>query len=169
MSPGSTATSSSGTSSPCCSIIPPYLLDNLATSGDPECAVPATGTLALDAVFRARRQSATPTSTGEDVDPAAAPNPRRTISTAHNTTTLPGDTVRTEGAPPTKDAATDEAYDGLGQTWTLYYDVYGRDSINGKGQPLHATVHYSDKYDNAFWDGTQMVFGDGDGVTFNRF
>jgi hypothetical protein len=32
-----------------------------------------------------------------------------------------------------------------------------------------ATVHYDYKYNNAFWDGTQMVFGDGDGYTFNRF
>jgi Zn-dependent metalloprotease len=30
-------------------------------------------------------------------------------------------------------------------------------------------VHYGLDYDNAFWDGTQMVFGDGDGDLFNRF
>ena len=35
--------------------------------------------------------------------------------------------------------------------------------------PLEATVHYGTDYDNAFWDGTQMVFGDGDGVVFRRF
>ena len=35
--------------------------------------------------------------------------------------------------------------------------------------PLIATVHYDNKYDNAFWDGHQMVFGDGDGTIFNRF
>ena len=39
----------------------------------------------------------------------------------------------------------------------------------GAGLPLNATVHYGRKYDNAFWDGTQMVFGDGDGQVFNRF
>ena len=34
---------------------------------------------------------------------------------------------------------------------------------------LVGTVHYGDQYDNAFWDGAQMVFGDGDGTIFNRF
>ena len=35
--------------------------------------------------------------------------------------------------------------------------------------PLNATVHYGESYNNAFWDGTRMVFGDGDGELFNRF
>jgi hypothetical protein len=30
-------------------------------------------------------------------------------------------------------------------------------------------VHYEKDYDNAFWDGTQLVFGDGDGKVFDRF
>src|SRR6185312_7752790 len=47
--------------------------------------------------------------------------------------------------------------------------VYGRDSLDGAGLPLDASVHYGDRYDNAFWDGTRMVFGDGDGTTFTRF
>jgi Zn-dependent metalloprotease len=51
----------------------------------------------------------------------------------------------------------------------LYADINKRDSIDGAGLPLNATVHYGDKYDNAFWDGSQMVFGDGDGEVFGRF
>ena len=35
--------------------------------------------------------------------------------------------------------------------------------------PLDATVHYGERYNNAFWNGQQMVFGDGDGELFNRF
>ncbi|MGH6819945.1 MAG: M4 family metallopeptidase, partial [Methylocella sp.] len=34
---------------------------------------------------------------------------------------------------------------------------------------LVSSVHYGQKYDNAFWDGRQMVYGDGDGVIFQRF
>jgi hypothetical protein len=155
------------TNSRCPSFIPPYLLTRIASDDDAARAAPAVRTMALDEVHRARRQAtgATPT----DPPPGAAPNPRRTIYSAHNDTDLPGDEVRAEGAPSTGDPATDEAYDGLGQTWSLYYDVYGRDSIDGAGLPLLASVHYGDRYDNAFWDGEQMVFGDGDGVTFNRF
>jgi Zn-dependent metalloprotease len=98
-----------------------------------------------------------------------AASPRRTISDAHGTEELPGEVRRAEGADPTGDAAVDEAYDGLGATWRLYSDVYGRDSLDGAGLPLDGTVHYGQDYDNAFWDGSRMVFGDGDGVLFNRF
>jgi Zn-dependent metalloprotease len=94
---------------------------------------------------------------------------QRTIFDAHNTQTLPGDVVRGEGAPATGDPAADEAYDGLGATYDLYWEVYERNSIDDQGLPLNATVHFGHNYDNAFWNGQQMVFGDGDGEFFNRF
>ena len=62
-----------------------------------------------------------------------------------------------------------EAYDGLGHTFDFYLEIYQRNSIDGDGLPLNATVHYGRDYDNAFWDGQQMVFGDGDETVFNRF
>jgi Zn-dependent metalloprotease len=67
------------------------------------------------------------------------------------------------------DAAVDEAYDGLGKTYDLFCQEFDRDSLDGLGMPLVATVHFGRDYDNAFWNGTQMVFGDGDGLLFNRF
>ncbi len=95
--------------------------------------------------------------------------PHRTVHDAQHGTTLPGVLVRGEGQEPSGDAAVDQAYDGLGATWDLLAEVYGRDSLDGQGLPLVATVHYARDYDNAFWDGQQMVFGDGDGVYFNGF
>ena len=77
--------------------------------------------------------------------------------------------VRKEGEAATGDPAADEAYDGLGHTHSLYADVFGRNSIDDQGMPLNATVHFGKLYDNAFWDGQQMVFGDGDGEIFERF
>jgi len=65
--------------------------------------------------------------------------------------------------------AVNEAFDGLGDTFDFYCGVFSRDSIDGKGLPLNASVHFEQDFDNAFWDGQQMVFGDGDGVVFNRF
>jgi Zn-dependent metalloprotease len=62
-----------------------------------------------------------------------------------------------------------EAYDGLGDTFDFYFDVYKRNSIDNAGLHLNATVHYGKNYDNAFWNGQQMIFGDGDGQLFNRF
>ncbi|MCU1535994.1 MAG: peptidase thermolysin, partial [Humibacillus sp.] len=106
---------------------------------------------------------------GEDAPGAHGTGPHRTIADAKNTQTLPGTTVRTEGQPATGDVAATEAYDGLGATWSLWSQAYARDSLDGKGMPLLASVHYGRNYDNAFWDGSQMVFGDGDGVIFERF
>jgi hypothetical protein len=63
----------------------------------------------------------------------------------------------------------DEAYAGLGATFDLYWGVFGRNSIDNAGQNLIGSVHYAQLYDNAFWNGSQMVFGDGDGKYFNRF
>ena len=77
--------------------------------------------------------------------------------------------VRGEGDPATGDTAVSEAYDGLGDTWQLWRGAYGRNSLDDRGLPLLATVHYGRRYDNAFWDGTRMVFGDGDGVVFLGF
>ena len=51
----------------------------------------------------------------------------------------------------------------------MYWNVFSRNSIDNAGLDLKATTHYGVKYNNAFWNSTQMVFGDGDGVYFNRF
>src|SRR5262249_26791494 len=67
------------------------------------------------------------------------------------------------------DVAANEAYDGLGDTFDLYWEAYERNSIDDEGLPLNATVHFGQNYDNAFWDGQRMIFGDGDQDLFNRF
>ncbi len=76
---------------------------------------------------------------------------------------LPGTLRRREGQPATGDPAVDEAYAALGQTYAFFWQVYQRDSIDDLGMPLIGSVHYGQGYENAFWNGEQMVFGDGDG------
>ncbi|MGN6611947.1 MAG: protealysin inhibitor emfourin [Angustibacter sp.] len=150
--------------------VPPYLLERITRAAAGEQARHAARALELDTEHRARREStAMPLVRGTLPEAAAGGRPQRTIADCHGSTSLPGDVVRAEGGPATGDPAADEAYDGLGATWSLYFDVYGRDSLDGRGLPLDASVHYGEQYDNAFWDGTRMVFGDGDGVTFTRF
>ena len=100
---------------------------------------------------------------------SAAPAKYRAIFTAKNSETLPGKAVRSEGQPKSGDKAVDEAFDGLGHTFDFFADVFQRNSIDDNGLPLNATVHYGDGYNNAFWNGQRMVFGDGDGTLFNRF
>ncbi|EXF47157.1 thermolysin metallopeptidase [Pseudomonas sp. BAY1663] len=82
---------------------------------------------------------------------------------------LPGVQRRREGQPASGDPAVDEAYDGLGATYDFFWQVFQRDSIDDLGMPLIGTVHYGQGYENAFWNGEQMVFGDGDGELFQRF
>ena len=94
---------------------------------------------------------------------------RRTIYDAQAGFSLPGQLVRGEGDPASSDSAVNEAYDGLGATYDFYHDVFKRNSIDDRGMRLDASVHYSRDYDNAFWNGEQMVFGDGDGVIFLNF
>jgi Zn-dependent metalloprotease len=99
----------------------------------------------------------------------------RNIFSANNGSSLPGTLVRAEGDAPTGDPAADEAYDGSGATYDLFKDVYDRNSIDNSGMRLDSTVHYRVGYDNAFWNGQQMVYGDGDEDLpenqrlFNRF
>ena len=88
---------------------------------------------------------------------------------SQHTSKLPGKLVRGEGKPATSDDSVNRAYDGLGATWQLYWSAFQRDSLDAKGLALVASVHYQEQYDNAFWDGQQMVFGDGDGTYFNDF
>ncbi len=95
--------------------------------------------------------------------------PRRSIHDAGHQMLLPGALARIEGQPPVADAAVDEAYDALGITHAFFWEIFGRDSIDRHGFPLVGTVHYGVGYENAFWNGAQMVFGDGDGDIFNRF
>jgi Zn-dependent metalloprotease len=101
--------------------------------------------------------------------PSAGGKPQRTIYTADEKQRDPGTEVRREGQPASGDNEIDESYNGLGATYNLYWQVYQRNSIDNQGMPLSGTVHYGYAYDNAFWDGQRMNYGDGDGVTFNRF
>jgi len=55
---------------------------------------------------------------------------------------------------------------GTEKTWDYYYNIFNRNSIDGAGFSLISYVHYSSGYNNAFWNGSYMTYGDGDGSTF---
>jgi len=156
-----------------CGIIPPHILENIAQRGTEEQRAAAQQTLGLDHQIRSQRitveQERPAAARGANVVTAGAMHKNRRIYTASHGTSLPGTLVRSEGQGANSDVAINEAYDGLGATFDLYSAIYGRNSIDDNGMDLIATVHYSNKYNNAFWNGAQMVFGDGDGTIFNRF
>ncbi|MFJ4921856.1 M4 family metallopeptidase [Streptomyces sp. NPDC088725] len=158
-----------------CTIVPPHVLDKLAGSDNPALSGPARRTLDADAAQRTRRLTAVADLRAATASPADAPeeppadHPERTIHDCGHRTKLPGKKVRAEGEEPGSDATVNRAYNGLGATFELFLKAYGRHSLDGAGLPLVASVHYDEDYNNAFWDGKQMVFGDGDGEVFLDF
>jgi Zn-dependent metalloprotease len=148
-------------------IVPPHMLDNILANGTAEQKQVALRSIGISGGLRGHRQALT--SAVAYLTPATAPGKHRTVYTANNGSGLPGQQVRDEGQPPSSDVAVNEAYDGAGDTYDLYWDIYQRNSLDGNGLRLLSTVHYQQNYDNAFWNGEQMVYGDGDGQLFNRF
>ncbi|PZT74994.1 MULTISPECIES: M4 family metallopeptidase [unclassified Streptomyces] len=153
-----------------CTIVPPHVLDRLSQSDDPVLADPARRTLESDAARRTRREAApAPRRTAAPEPDDGTATPDRTLYDCRHRTRLPGTKVRAEGEPPTSDASVNRAYAGLGATFDLLLTAYGRRSIDGHELPLIGSVHYDRQYNNAFFDGEQMVFGDGDGEIFLDF
>jgi Zn-dependent metalloprotease len=157
-------------------ILPPYILSQIAANGSDRQREAALRSLLIDPTLRIVRASTAGPATAATARRRSAagnmpaPSAMRTIRDGQHGTKAPGALVRRqEGGAPTGDPAVDEAYDGLGATFDLYWQAYQRNSIDDAGLPLDATVHYEQDYDNAFWDGSQMVFGDGDGQLFRRF
>ena len=96
---------------------------------------------------------------------------RRTIYDCNHTQKSPpaGKLIRVEGSAASQDTAVNEAYDASGDTYDFYSKVLGRNSVDNKGMRLDSYVHFGKKFNNAFWDGGEMVYGDGDGKLFTGF
>lgn len=145
-----------------CSILPPHILRKLADK--PELRDRVLRNLATTEQWRGIRQAV--------AMPLLAQPPgskHRTIFDAQKTTNLPGTQVRDEGDPDSADPAVNEAYQYTGDTYDFYQQVFNRNSVDDHGLTLTSSVHYGDNYDNALWNGQQMIYGDGDGQYFQRF
>lgn len=154
-------------------ILPPHMLREIAERGTPAQRKWAIHTLRLTAVFLEERQAILEAIS--EVAPRLAGVKHRMVYDVEHGATLPGRLARNEGDPPSGDPAVDEAYEGSGASYDLYAQVYGRNSLDDLGASLVSCVHYQQGYDNAFWNGKQLVFGDGDENLpleerlFNRF
>jgi Zn-dependent metalloprotease len=149
-----------------CGVIPPHILRNVAERAEAGAASSARETLQqmqqLGATRERRLLAAVP-------PPAPAGRRRRNVYDARHGRSLPGKLVMSEGRKRGSDVEVNEAFDGSGATHDFYSRVFGRDSVDGRGMRLDSTVHYGANFDNALWNGRQMVYGDGDGTLFTRF
>lgn len=156
---------------PTCYFVPPYveaaLADNTAVSSVDDAQ------LDLSDAARDRRTGAiardVPHVVALSLAPAATGTGRREVYDSGNTTNQRVTLVRPEGSPETKDSEVINAYDSAGVVRTFFRQVLNRDSIDNRALDLVLNVHYGTQYNNAFWDGDEMTFGDGDGVIFSSF
>ncbi len=151
-------------------IVPPYILDHLARSDDPEVRQLAIDAIASAAAARATRRAVSMMPGWAAIPSPAQDGQRLVYDVRHGGfQDLPGTLVRQEGGKATTDPAVNEAYDHSGATCDFYRKVFDRNSLDGRGMALVSTVHLGRKLNNAFWTGEQMCYGDGDGKVFRRF
>ena len=152
--------------------LPPHVLSRLAESEDREIRQ-----LAIEAIESAAEARAIRSTLSTMSFMAAIPSPAgtkyRLIYDMENRRpfrwNLPGKLVRSEGDPAGTDDAVNEAYDYSGIVYDFYDQIFGRNSLDNRGMSLISSVHTGRNYNNAFWNGEQMAYGDGDGRLFLRF
>lgn len=154
-------------------LVPDYVLREIAKRGGDTHREAALESLGVSTTLRSARSQAEAVraAIGPVRLPSAAlraPRIDRVIRNSEGGTDLASVIVRREGDPDSGDEAIDEAFEHFGSTWNFFFEVLARNSIDNAGMTLDGVVHYGNKFDNAFWDGDQMVFGDGSNTLFTR-
>lgn len=98
---------------------------------------------------------------------AAAGPPSISVFNCAHGVTLPGTQVPNPGS--STDATAKRAFIEASAVADFYQKAFGRNSVDNGGMTLLSSVHYSVNYNNAFWNGNQMTYGDGDGTIFVDF
>lgn len=164
--------------SPIQCIIPPHMVDALRDSGDADIIAFLEELEFVSSELRELRDQTSPAGalgfmgeilSADELSAANKPGLTRHVYSAENSSDLQQKLMRSEGQDPHEDPVVNEAYDGAGDTYELFHKVYKRDSLDNAGMPLISSVHVRRKFNNAFWNGRQMAYGDGDGKIFIRF
>lgn len=93
--------------------------------------------------------------------------PAVTVYDCKNTRSLPGSPVADPGS--STDLTAKRAFDTTCSVVDYYRECFARNSIDDAGMTLMSSIHYGVRYANAFWNGAQMTYGDGDGRVFVDF
>ena len=150
-------------------IVPPHMSDALKLRGN---AAQKKMAMELEKIAEISRNERDSEATA-GIQPVAAfagigrkPKPKREVYDGGSKASLPGTLMRDEQTGSSSDKDVNKAFIGSGDVYKLLLNVFGRDSLDGNGMTLVSTVHHRNNYNNAFWNGSQMVYGDGDGVIF---
>jgi hypothetical protein len=155
-----------------CGAIPPHILERVAAHTSGEAGENARATLEHMQELESGRVAATLLESVSVVAPPseeARPRKRLCVYDANNQFALPGQLAMSEHGPRSTDVEVTQAYDGSSATWDFFWRVFGRASVDGKGMRLVSTVHYGASFENAFWNGRQMIYGHADGRLFRSF
>ena len=153
----------------CCFIVPKYVRDYLAKKGYTTKEEEEKNKL-IDANIRQQRDDRTNLLLSKGIKgTVAAGNAQRFVFDCKNTKQLNKNQVRKEGQADGKDVDVNYSYLNAGLVRDYYKTHLFRDSIDNHGMDLDLNVHFDKKYNNAFWNGSVMVFGDGDGKLFSHF
>jgi Zn-dependent metalloprotease len=148
----------------CCLFVPPYVLDNLARSG-----IESARLSVQPSIVNRRTRSVQLLSMVVPVELRPTGTESRKVYNCEHHMRLRSKLVRGEDEPASTDDVVNQAYDGLGNVRTYYKKELSRSSIDDRGLDMLANIHYGENFLNAFWNGSEMVFGDGDNVTFVNF
>jgi len=157
-----------------CCIVPPDVLKRLAR--DPKVSAAArkaaSDTARLSTAIRKLRDQAGEITrvvgaVGASRSHAIATKPKVTVYDCKQTQTLPGSPVANPGWAA--DATAKRTFVETTGVAKFYKKAFDRNSIDDAAMTLMSSIHYGVKFNNAMWNGTQMLYGDGDAQLFVDF
>lgn len=165
-----------------CRYVPPHvtgrILRNASSllSVDPKSVESLRASEVSAQAFRAYRALEAPAkqhrklkATAEGLAAATAPSARRLVYDCQNKQQQRVQLIREEDQLASGNTDADTVYEASGVVRAFFTNVLGRDSIDDASMDIILNVHFSENYNNAFWDGDEMTFGDGDGEIFVSF
>lgn len=138
-----------------CQIVPPFLSEKDERE--------------LDFNFRERRKIKSDLEALPAIAAIGTGKAKRFIYDCTNTKFQQLKLVRKESGPKVKDKDINKTYDSAGVVRSYFKRNFKFNSFDNNGSDLIFNVHYGIDYNNAFWDGDEMTFGDGDGKSFISF
>ncbi len=164
--------------SPVMCVVPPYMTDKLTKSTNKALAENAINSKFRSHRFRSDREFFSQSTLREKkvlgAVSAKATAPKKASLEIYNCktgTSLSAARLiwKTGSKRLPKDKDAKNVKTGGESTWQFYYDLFKRNSVDNMGMILKQFIHYDKKYDNAFWDGREMIYGDGDRKIFSSF
>ena len=147
-----------------CMFVPPRVLENLAKVGVAEARL----SIQQSKISRTKRADKL-VDMKAFIGAQSKRGPKRKVYDCQNTWEQRVKLIRDEGKPATGDKDADLVYKYAGNVRDYFKNVLQRNSIDNSGMDLVLNVHFGEDYMNAFWDGDEMTFGDGDGEIFISF